>query len=441
MKLRSKNLYLFLPFIVIINMTALYLWQALGWSKPTLLFTVFGVITIGFFFLMNRFYESVQGNKRFIGLGGIFSVGCGTYVLIASEIPLIGLSLMLASLTVLASAFLIGVVRKVLMIAAMVGMFAALVFAVLMPDVRLFSHTADLSNSAAKREVVSQKKGGLKDRRLGDMIRSQLIPDQLNDPEVQKMLAVVESDAFQTKLDQYKPKTIHEFVAFLESEGFGDLLGSDWRAELDAGYQRELEDYLAANDGKNPQVDDDLMAQRVVAAIEESGLMGGAAQFMQDRENLRWINARFQGDHAAFSGWWAETRSLYESRNFQTPPAQTDAESEPLASNIIEDSEQAGTRSAEPSPPNLDQETERMSPVVEPEKVVTKTSPKRRSRSDFTNPVPFIPPVEPGAADPLDPDELIRQIKQFDQVLKEGEQPERQPPPREPNQQQGGVDR
>ena len=184
------------------------------------------------------------------------------------------------------------------------------------------------------------------------------------------------------------------------------------------------------------------MAQRVVAAIEEAGLMGGAAQFMQDRENLRWINARFQGNHAAFRGWWAETRSLYESRNFQEPPTQTDAEPEPLASGIIEDSEQASTRSVEPSSSDLDlEDTERIDPVVEPEKVVTKPSAKRRPKLDFANPVPLTPRAEPGAADPLDPDELIRQIKQFDQVLKEGEQPERQPIPREPNQQQGRVDR
>ena len=301
MKLRSKNLYLLLPFIVIVNMTALYLWQALGWSKPTLLFTAFGAMTIAFFFVMNRFYESLEGNKRFIAIGASFGVGCGTYVLIASDMPLIGLSLMLAGLAVLASSFLTGAVRKVLMIAAMVGSFAALVLAVLKPDMRLFSHTADQSKTVAKREVVTQKKKGLKDRRFADIIKSRMTPDQLNDPELQKMLAVMESDAFQTKLDQYKPKTIHEFIDFLESEGYADLLGSDWRSALTVGYQRELQDYLAANDGKNPQVDDDLMAQRVVAAIEESGLMGGAAKFMQDRENLRWINARFQGDHAAFS--------------------------------------------------------------------------------------------------------------------------------------------
>ena len=252
MKLRSKNLYLLLPFIVIITMTTLFLWQSLGWSKPTLLFTVFGVMTIAFFFLMNRFYESLEGNKRFIAIGSICGVGSGTYVLIASEMPLIGLSLMLAGLAVLASAFLAGAVRKILMIVLMLGSYAALVFAVLTPDVRLFSHIADESKPVAKREVVTQKKQGLKDRRFADIIKSRLTPDQLNDPELQKMLAVVESDAFQTKLDQHKPKTIHEFIAFLESEGFGDLFGSDWRAELDAGYQRELEDYLPANDGKNP---------------------------------------------------------------------------------------------------------------------------------------------------------------------------------------------
>ena len=438
MKLRSKNLYLLSPFIVIVNMTALYLWQVLGWSKPTLLFTVFGVMTIAFFFVMNRFYESLEGNKRFIAIGAIFGVGCGTYVLIASDMPLIGLSLMLAGLAVLASSFLTGAVRKVLMIAAMVGSFAALALAVLKPDMRLFSHTADQSKPVAKREVVTQKKKGLKDRRFADIIKSRMTPDQLNDPELQKMLAVMESDTFQTKLDEYKPKTIDEFINFLESEGYADLFGSDLRSALTVGYQRELQDYLAANDGKPPQVDDDLMANRVVAAIEKSGLMGGAAQFMQDRENLQWVNARFQGDHAAFSVWWAETRSLYESRNFQTPLLPSDPEPEPLASSITEN-ETTDTRPAEPSQPARNQETERIPPVVvEPERVVTKPSPKRLSPSNSTNPVPFTPPKESQAVDQFDPDELIRQLKQLDRVLTEGEQPERQPTPRE---QEGGSDR
>lgn len=442
MKLRSKKLYLLLPFIVIITMTALYLWQSLGWSKPTLLFTVFAVITIAFFFLMNHFYESLLGNKRFSALGSICGVGCGTYVLIASEMPLIGLSLMLAGLTTLASAFLAGVVRQVLTTVLMVGSFAALVLGVLKPDVRLFSHTTDAPKAVAKREVVTQKKIGLKDRRFADIIKSKLTPDHLNDPELQKMLAVVERDAFQTKLDQYRPKTIDEFIAFLESEGYGDLLGSDWRSALTVGYQRELQDYLAMNAGKNPQADDGFMMERVVASIEEAGLMGGIAKFMQERENMRWVNARFQGDQAAFNVWWTETRLLYESRNFQTPPAQTDAAPEPLASSIIEDGEQADTRPVEPSPPVLDlKETERTAPVVvEPDKVVTKPSPKHQSKLDATNPVPFTPPTEPDTSAPFDPDELIRQLKQFDQVLKEGEQAERQPIQREPNQ-QGGVAR
>ena len=449
MKLKSKNLYLLLPFVIIVNMTTLYLWQALGWSKLTLLFTVFGVMIIAFFFMMNRFYESLEGNKRFIAIGAISGVGCGTYVLIASDMPLIGLSLMFAGLTVLVSSFLTGAVRKVLMTAAMVGSFAALVLAVLKPDMRLFSHTADDQvKPVAKQEVVTPKPKGLKDRRFADIIKSRMTPDELNDPELKKMLVVMESDAFQTKLDQYKPKTIHEFIDFLESEGYADLLGSDWRAALAGGYQRELQDYLAANQGKNPQNADALMAERVVATIEEAGLMGGAAQFMQDRDNLRWVNARFQGDHAAFSVWWAEARSLYESRNFQTPLLPSNAEPEPLASSITEN-ETTDARPAEPSQPARDHETERIPPVVvEPERMVTQPSPKRLSPSNFTNPVPFPSPKEPDVADQFDPDELIRQLKQLDQVLTEGEQSERQLTPRQqiqrqptPREQEGGSDR
>ena len=101
MKLKSKKLYLLLPFIVIINLTALYLWKNLGWSKPTLIFTLLGIGTILFFFLMNRFYEYLQGNRYFIIGGAILQSLSGLYLWINSESPHIGVSFVLMGVSLI----------------------------------------------------------------------------------------------------------------------------------------------------------------------------------------------------------------------------------------------------------------------------------------------------------------------------------------------------
>ena len=95
MKLKSKSLYLLLPFVIIVNSTALYLWKELGWTKPTLIFTLLGIGTVLFFFLMNQFYEYLQGNRYFIIGGTILQSLSGLYLWIDSELPHVGISFVL----------------------------------------------------------------------------------------------------------------------------------------------------------------------------------------------------------------------------------------------------------------------------------------------------------------------------------------------------------
>ena len=98
MKLKSKSLYLLLPFVIIVNSTALYLWKELGWTKPTLIFTLLGIGTVLFFFLMNQFYEYLQGNRYLIIGGAILQSLSGLYLWIDSESPHIGFVLIGLSL-------------------------------------------------------------------------------------------------------------------------------------------------------------------------------------------------------------------------------------------------------------------------------------------------------------------------------------------------------
>ena len=101
MKLKSKRLYLLLPFVIIVNTTALYLWKNLGWTKPTIVCTLFGIGTILFFFLMNQFYEYLQGNRGFIIGGTICLVLGGLYLLVNGDLAHVGISFVLIGVAML----------------------------------------------------------------------------------------------------------------------------------------------------------------------------------------------------------------------------------------------------------------------------------------------------------------------------------------------------
>ena len=120
MKLKSKSLYLLLPFVIIVNSTALYLWKNLGWTKPTLIFTLLGIGTILFFFLMNQFYEYLQGNRYFIIGGAISVIIIGLYLWINSGLPHIGICYVLIGVSLIFNAVLKGKWKNICVIAALV---------------------------------------------------------------------------------------------------------------------------------------------------------------------------------------------------------------------------------------------------------------------------------------------------------------------------------
>ena len=395
MKLKSEKLYLFLPIIIIVNMTALYLWKQIGWTKPTLIFTLMGIGTVLFFFLMNQFYEYLQGNRGFIIGGTIFCVLSGLYLWIGHEQPYMGIFLAFSAISSLFAGLLKGRMKKKLSIAAMVIAGTALFFEVteIRPGIKPIGKATDVQQKyVAKSSNPTQVPKSKAATDVVNMINQRFSSEQREDPAFQKIMEIITSESFQEKLEQHKPKTPDEFLHFLVSQGVTDFSEADFHRALDDGYRQEEQDYKAKNPGKNPEDEDDVMAHRVVEAMEASGLMGGTAVFMQDRNNMRWVNARFKGDQETFNEWWEGVRSLYEASNRPTPPVSTtdveatrESQESTSPDDILSQFPFAETETApadrasievwgEPTIPDTAPHAA-VSPAVEPEKVVTKVSP------------------------------------------------------------------
>ena len=407
MKLKSEKLYLLLPIIIIVNTTALYLWKQIGWTKPTIVCTLFGIGTILFFFLMNQFFEYLQGNKGFIIGGTIFCVLCGLYLWIGYEQPYMGIFLAFSAISSLFAGLLEGRMKKILSIAAIVVAGAALFFELTeiklgikpivgkVPDVQQERVAKSLNpTQVPKSEATMSEPKQHNTTDVVDMINQRLSPEQREDPAFQELMEIIASESFQEKLEQHKPKTLDEMIHFFVSQGFTDFSESDFQKVFADGYRMEEADYKAKNPGQSPEDEDDVMAHRMVEALQGDGLMAGTANFMKDRDNVRWINARFKGDQETFNEWWKGVRSLYEAGNLPAPPhaASTDVEATPelregtVDGEILTGSPFAETEqdSAARVPTNLWKEPKDTgpenrrvtAPVVEPEKVVTQVSPE-----------------------------------------------------------------
>jgi hypothetical protein len=117
---------------------------------------------------------------------------------------------------------------------------------------------------------------------MADMMNRVLPPEQRENPTVKKIMEIMASDSFQEQLEQQDPKTLDEFVQFFASQGLPELSKIDFDKVMADGYRIIEADYKAKNPGKVPEDEDDVMARRLAAAIEQSGPLGGMAKFMKD---------------------------------------------------------------------------------------------------------------------------------------------------------------
>ena len=399
MKLKSKKLYLLLPFVIIVNLTALYLWIKLGWTNPTLIFTLMGIGTILFFFFMNQFYEYLQGNRVFIIGGTIFSVLGGLYLWINGEFPHIGIFFALMGVSILFRVVLKRKWTKILSTAICVVGAAVLILGEIKPEIKsIIGKAAEVQQEAVEealepKEVPSGKSLVSPGQQTIDIMNRFLTPEQREDPAFQRVMKIVASDAFQGQLDEQNPQTLQEFADLMTAHGLTEFSGIDFDKVLADAYAFAMQEYQAANPGKDPEDEDEAMAKRIGEMLKTSDPIYGIMEIMQDREIAIWITARFRGDQAALGEWWGKVMEGSESddpassflapTDFEFPdgwlsdiPSDEPAEQDPFV--------EPERSLSDPIPISVWEEfavpdTENSSaatPTIEPEKVVTEMTPE-----------------------------------------------------------------
>ena len=146
--------------------------------------------------------------------------------------------------------------------------------------------------------------------------RNLIIPPELqDDPTIQQMMKVMNSDSFQKQLKEQAPQTSKEYIDLMVAHGATGLAEIDIDKGMAYSYDFMAQKYQAENPGKDPAEEDKAMAKRFGEVLKESGLIKGMEELTTDRKNVIWINARFKGDEAAFNEWWGDVVAIYESED------------------------------------------------------------------------------------------------------------------------------
>lgn len=260
--------------------------------------------------------------------GGSVLIVCGLYGLIIGDIygsigyTLIGISIITSSY----------IKRKLMLVCSVVTMVLALWIIIFKP----FSNDGDDNRTVAgvQRKAVNQaakpnngksgtpKEKGSKPADVPDYIsqggslldgRNLIIPPELrDDPTIQQMMKVLNSDSFQKQLKEQAPQTPKEYIDLMVAHGATGVAEIDIEKGMAYSYDFMAQKYQAENPGKDPEEEDEAMAKRVGEVLKEYGLADGMRKITTDRENVIWINARFKGDEAAFNEWWGDVVAVYE---------------------------------------------------------------------------------------------------------------------------------
>lgn len=125
-----------------------------------------------------------------------------------------------------------------------------------------------------------------------------------NNADFQKMMKIVSSEEFQHFLSQSDdPLTLGELASFFVSQGMTEWEGIDFDNLLSEGYEASRADYIARNNGKAPETDDNVKSRQLSELIKQLGKTQGLAEFAKNEENIEWIAVRFKGDQKAFKQW------------------------------------------------------------------------------------------------------------------------------------------
>ena len=228
---------------------------------------------------------------------------------------------------------------------------------------------------------------------MTDMMNRILTPEQRENPIFQKVMKVVESDSFQKQMQEGNPQTPQEFADLLAAHGLTEFAEVDFDKIMADAYAMAIQDYQAANPGKDPKDEDEAMAKRIGEMLKTADPASSIMKMVQDREISLWIAARFQGDQGALSEWLMPLlKGSISTGSANSPSTPTDFEfPDAFLSDMPSDEPVEQVPFVEPEPSLSDPiptsvweesaipDTENSSPVTptaEPEKILTEVSPE-----------------------------------------------------------------
>ena len=380
---------------------ALYFWKK-GWTEPAITFMLLGIGLIllgGFLILVKR----IIGNDRyFVVIGGVLLILIGLYCWIGSGNIYTSIFAVLVGMAVILGEMLKEKRWQISITVALVLAVGTIIYLeetgedkehVVDSEVGVQQEVVD--KTSAPSDVPSGKSSGSAsfEQSMTDIMDRFLTPEQREDPLMQKTMKVVASDAFQKQMQEQDLRTPQEFIDLMAAHGLTEFAEIDFDKIMADAYAVAIQEYKAANPGKDPKDEDKAMAKRIGESLKTADPVYGIMEIMRDREIALWMNARFKGDQAAMSEWLMpvmkgavsadSANSSSAPMDFEFPdgflsdiPSDEPGEQVPFVGPEPPLSEPIPTSTRkEPSIPDTEKSSAAAS-TVEPEKILTELSPE-----------------------------------------------------------------
>ncbi len=379
---------------------SLYFWKK-GWTEPAITFMLLsiGLILLGGFLIL---VKRIIGNDRyFVVIGGILLILIGLYCWIGSGNIYTGIFAVLVGMAVILGEMLKEKRWQISITVAFVLAVGTIIYLEETGEDK--GHAVD-SEVGVQQEVVDKASApsnvpsgepavsSSSEQSMTDMMNRFLTPEQRENPTFQKVMKVMESDSFQKQMQEQDLRTPQEFIDLMAAHGLTEFAEIDYDKIMADAYAAAARDYQAANPGKDPVDDDEVMAKRIGERLKTADPVYGIMEIMQDREIALWMSARFKGDQAAMSEWLMPVmKGAVSAGSANSPSAPMDFE---FPDRFLSDSpsDEPGVQVPVEPEPSLsnpiptsvleefaapDTETNSASaPTVEPEKILTELSPE-----------------------------------------------------------------
>ena len=402
---KSKKLRVILPYVpvLITFFYALYFWQK-GWTEPARIFGVIGLGLILLGILLRTVRKFIEDDRYAVIIGGVLLILMGLYCWIGRGIPYTGIFGALIGVSLVFNTVLKGKWKPIcggaILVLAVIGLILGEIKGTTQDEVSTVEQAAQVQQgwvdkASEPSDVPSGEPSASTSlgQSMTDTMNRFLTPEQRENPIFQKVMKVVESDSFQKQIQEQDPQTPQEFIDLMAAHGLTEFSGIDYSKIMADAYAMAIQDYQAANPGKDPKDEDEAMAKRIGEMLKTADPASGIMKMVQDREISLWIAARFQGDQEALSEWLMPLlKGSVSTGSANSPATPTDFEfpdaflfdstsGKPVEQAVIVEPEPS---LSDPIPTSIREEstipsTENSSaaaPTVEPGKVLIEMSPE-----------------------------------------------------------------